>query len=704
MTTASFRSAVPVWEAGTEKEKNLSLLFTASIPKTDNAILRIAGHSSFVVKINGTFFAAGPARAGHGYYRVDEYPLTPVLTEETNEISILCAGYNVNSFAYLDMPSFLCCEITAEDTVLAATGQAGFTASRYTERIQKVERFSFQRPFAEAYRFGKDVDKGVRCPVNLAETEPKNFITREVYYPEYERVPAADIMERGSISPTAPEEYYKYSAIDDIGPKIGGYPKEELELLLAWKAQEIALTPTDTARVPAEGADLPADRYITYRLPKNLTGFISLTVTAKEDTVIYITFDEVYNGRKVDFLRSCCSNVIRWELAGGRTYHLTANEPYTMQYLNVMVQGGAAEIDTPVMIRYDFPSREIAHAVKMPDAALQAIYDAAVETFRQNTLDIYMDCPSRERAGWLCDSFFTSRTEYELTGRTTVEHAFLDNFLMPDRFAFLPDGMLPMCYPSDHYDGIFIPNWAMWFVLELAEYAERSGDRDLVDRAKTRVYGLLNYFKRFENEDGLLEKLESWVFLEWSHSNDLVQDISYPSNMLYAKVLETVSDLYGDGALKEKAAILKDVIRRQSFLGDFFCDNAVYNEEGKAVLSGEVTESCQYYAFFSGVATPETYPDLWNTLVHEFGPNRRENDKYPHIALSCPFIGNYLRLELLFRHGIYDKVEENIRGFFGYMAEKTGTLWENAGDTASCNHGFASHVVCWLNKICGSTK
>ena len=28
-----------------------------------------------------------------------------------------------------------------------------------------------------------------------------------------------------------------------------------------------------------------------------------------------------------------------------------------------------------------------------------------------------------------------------------------------------------------------------------------------------------------------------------------------------------------------------------------------------------------------------------------------------------------------------------------YMAERTGTLWENISPTASCDHGFASHVV-----------
>ena len=33
------------------------------------------------------------------------------------------------------------------------------------------------------------------------------------------------------------------------------------------------------------------------------------------------------------------------------------------------------------------------------------------------------------------------------------------------------------------------------------------------------------------------------------------------------------------------------------------------------------------------------------------------------------------------------------------MARTTGTLWENESPAGSCNHGFASHVVYWLDKI-----
>jgi alpha-L-rhamnosidase len=45
----------------------------------------------------------------------------------------------------------------------------------------------------------------------------------------------------------------------------------------------------------------------------------------------------------------------------------------------------------------------------------------------------------------------------------------------------------------------------------------------------------------------------------------------------------------------------------------------------------------------------------------------------------------------------YRMVEE-IRGYFLYMADKTGTLWEHDSDFASCNHGFASYVAVLLRK------
>ncbi len=51
------------------------------------------------------------------------------------------------------------------------------------------------------------------------------------------------------------------------------------------------------------------------------------------------------------------------------------------------------------------------------------------------------------------------------------------------------------------------------------------------------------------------------------------------------------------------------------------------------------------------------------------------------------------------RAGYKEDVLKNIVGFFGYMANRTGTLWENTDTSASCDHCFASYVICWLEKL-----
>jgi len=326
------------------------------------------------------------------------------------------------------------------------------------------------------------------------------------------------------------------------------------------------------------------------------------------------------------------------------------------------------------------------------DEALNRIFEAARETFKQNAVDVFTDCPGRERAGWLCDSFFIGRVAADLCGNTDMERLFFQNFLLPPSFEHLPDGMLPMCYPSDHPNGNYIPNWAMWFVIQLEEYLQRSGDRATVDALKPRVLALLDFFKRYKNSDGLLEKLPAWVFVEWSQANKLVQDVNYPSNMTYAEVLSCVARMYGLPALQTEADQMREMIRTQSFDGTFFVDNAKRQPDGTLKLSGERTETCQYYAFFFHTATPQTHAALWETLRADFGPDRKQTKKHPEIYFANAFIGNYLRLELLSRQGLSSQILNETKGYFLKMADMTGTLWENDTPTASCCHGFASHV------------
>lgn len=690
MKNFTFKKARPVWITGEEKEMNVSLLLTAKCGK--DARLDITGHSVYQVFVNGRLAADGPARAGHGYYRADELDISPMCDKDENKIEIIVAGYNVNSFYLIDMPSFVCAELYDGGKITAYTGGEGFTYERYTDRVRKVQRYSFQRPFAEAYALPAE-----REPVTVSETENKNFIERGIPYPDYDFTPFSRVLSCGGFEKKEPEQYFSDRAIRNISDKLKGFTEDGLEVFISRETEKLdcALCPCDKL---ADKIELSKNTYAIADLSAELTGFIELEIETSGGR-LYISFDEILRGGDVCFTRLGTCSAIIYDLKPGR-YKLVSFEPYSLRYAKFCSDAERAVITNAGLRRFEYPAKDIRKAPDFNDEALDRVYKAAVSTFRQNTVDIYMDCPSRERAGWLCDSFFTSRAEYALTGKSTVEKNFLENFIMPEKFDFIPDGMLPMCYPSDHNDHTYIPNWAMWYVLELEEYLQRTNDKEFIAEAKNRVYALLDFFRKFENGDGLLEKLQSWVFVEWSKSNELTQDINYPTNMLYYKFKKAISNIYNDPALSKEADALACKIREKSYTGTWFCDNSVY-VDGIPRLTNMCTESCQYYAFFTGVATKELYPKLWETLVSDFGPDRKKNNKYKEIFFANAFIGNYLRLELLFRAGLYTELLDNVRGYLDYMAQKTGTLWEHDGDYASCNHGFASHVAVWLLYIYG---
>lgn len=687
-----FACAEPVWAEGRETEMDLTCDFSAGFYYDGGKLcLTAAASTTYRFFVNGVFCGAGPARGPRGSFRVDEWDITDKAVRGQNRLTVEVFGINVNSYQYLDQPSFLQAELTVNGEVIAATGtDEGFVCTIPGRRVQKVQRYSFQRPFCEVWRLDTAAqDEPV--PVKTTAQREVKLIPRGLPPYSYPFFPVKNAICRGSAArgKTALRDFRDRS-LTGISEKLRGYREDELEVHLSDEALSIAYDNREA------GGDLPlemcAGSYVIADLGLDKTGYIQIDADVKDGCEIYLLFDEVLTAGDVDFIRGGCCSAVKLT-AGPGSFHFISAEPYTMRYLKVVVLGGCRFLRGAGIVECVCPLPVTASFDGTPE--LNRIYAAAVETFRQNCVDIFMDCPSRERAGWLCDSFFTARTEFALTGSTAVERNFLENFMLADSFPCLPEGMLPMCYPADHYDGVFIPNWALWFVLQLAEYSARGGSAGIVTGLKGRVYKLFDYFRPFENEYGLLEDLESWIFIEWSRANEFTQDVNFPTNMLYAAALGSAGRLYGDEALTAKAARLRRTIRELSFDGEFFVDNAE-RENGKLILTGERSETCQYYAFFFDVADRENYSALFNRLTDEFGPDRAKTGAWPEIYESNSFVGNYLRLDILSRSGLVCQMKKEAAGYFLYMAEKTGTLWENISDCASCDHGFASYIACLL--------
>ena len=702
-----FEKAQAIWADGRSEEMNCELSFRTVIPKGEETKLFLAASSIYRLWVNGEFICAGPARAAHGLYRVDEICLSPFLTEDRNYVVTEVLGYNVNSYDTLDQPSFLTEEIWQGNEVISYTGGESITIHDFKNRVQKVQRYSFQRAFIDAYQYEDEnkymyhMNESAQSLCKIEIQTDKRYIYRDVEMPGFETLEPVSVIKKGTAyyekekTEIIPEEYFF-----KIKQDLKGYAREKTEIHVSEEAQKIQLQETECSVNAIAIRQLPlSDEYAIYELPYNATGFFDIRLEVREKSRTFVMFDEILSNGSVDFLRMNSCNCFVYRMNAGK-YRLMNFAPYTMKYLQIVVLGEC--IVEQVQFK-EYKNSSVLKRIHLPqDTELALIYDAALESFRANALDLFMDCPSRERGGWLCDSYFTSSVEYVLTGKNVIEKAFLENFILNKEFRHIPEGMIPMCYPADHNNGNFIPQWAMWYVLEIEKYVYGNQDFELAERSKNLIYSLLKYFESFENENGMLENLQGWNFIEWSRANDpdLVNGVNFPTNMLYMRMLKCVSALYKDLILERKADRLRKNIRKRSFNGMFYTDNE-HRDKNQLVNPGICTEVCQYYAFFTGVATVKEDSELWKIMKNKFGPIRSTINDYPEIAGTNVFIGKYLRIELLYRQGLFEEVIKEIKEVFLGMAKETGTLWEHTLPTASCNHGFASYVLYWLAGIFG---
>ena len=640
-----------VW-GGDKAKKNAELLFIIE-PDLCADSLEIYAADCYTVTIDGRVCSFGPERCAAGYARKRTIPLS-----NAQKIEIRVRSFGVNNYCVDRQDPYFGARLLSRGEEILSTDDisVGYVEKR---RIIDMPRYSAQRGFTEGY----DLRESELIPVSLYEVEPPILLDGE-----------RDVCDYPVYTPTKLSEEI-FSGFDDIKPhrqSANNPPDKSLAINI------------DEAIEKAKN-----DRYTqeSYAFKREKCGLLSFEIESSAEGELYAFFEEICPDGKWIFRRAGNNDFVYVRYPAGVS-RITVSEPFTMKLLRVVQSGGAKILPSLVAIEN---CRTWGVRVE-GDERVVRVFEAARNTFMQNATDIFMDCPGRERAGWLCDSYFTAIAERLFTGKNTIERTYLENYVLA-KTPELAEGMLPMCYPAEHPNGRYIPNWAMWFVIELWDRLKRCGDRELCELAREKVYGVLRFFDKYKNEYGLLENLESWVFVEWSICNDddYVCGVNYPSNMIYAFMLDKIADIYGDEKLRKEAQNIRKCIVELAFDGNFFVDNAIRENGVLKRCNDHLSETCQYYALFTGLDTTEEFKKM---MLFEFGPLR--TDKYPEVGRSNMFIGNYLRFFWLLSLGDRERTLNECLEYFDKMASKTGTLWEHDRATASCNHGFASvaaHII-----------
>ena len=677
-----------VWAEGQKNQMNRAFAFVLDLGKKQMGEICLSAASCYKVIADGKLMGFGPNRTAHGYARAAVYPFN------AQYITVEVQSHFVPNFCWVKREPFFACVLKTESG--KEYFAEDFNCFALSDRVQKVRRYSFQRGFCETYINEKDRTALYFCKpqnafprVKTEKAELPHLLPSETLNPALSEIFAEKVIDSGYCK-TSPEiAVYVDRTETLIGTVIEGFQRGEWQDFSTDEISRITYL---------SGAKSGDYAYETLDFSRIVTGIVEVEIIAGNAGEVFFAFDEILSDEKLKTIkpfRGGTANVFKWTVKKAGVYNLSAFEPYAFRYANVITSAG---VKANVKVRaYENPE-----AGKMlfecDDKKIEQIMEAARHTFAHNAVDLLTDCPSRERAGWLSDSFFSSVAERVFTGDNKVERAFLQNYILADKSGH-PKGMIPRCYPADYYeeDG-FIPNWSLWYILEIYKYFTQYGYDETVEKSRANVEGILNYFVDFENEFGVLEDLKGWIFVEWSAANnsDHINGINVPSNACYYASLLAAAKVYGIKGLKEKAEKVKDYLLKNAYVDGFFVDNLIRNEKGDIIPTENYTETCQYYMFFFKCADKHTHKELFDKMLNEYGKSDSSvsggNPVKKQLTPSNMIYGVYMRLELLMREQKrVELLNECVRYFYD-MTQKTGTLWENNTASASCDHGFASYV------------
>lgn len=710
-----------IWAKDIREEMNVKLDFSLCVDASASTVLRVASDVPFRITVDGKLFGYGPRRMAFGHAAINEYSLS-CFSGQKVLVKVECVSYYCRCFYIQKQTPFFAAEVLENGKVVFDSFD--FTAERDERKIQRVQRYAYQRGFAEAYDFSRGTSA-----VETDELTVCKLCSSTVPYVDFLEYPFTEIESGQMLKKDTPCDW------DDSRFNRHGSD------CFAPSEQELRVTAFGESYAAIKGkvsSDTLSSEYKLYSLENEYTGFVAFSAeTGKDGAEILITYDECilpakgsfekfhgedgkvdgYSYDNTDNFRNgaLCLDTHRINTLGTAYFKLTPGnhdivlfEPESMKYMRIAVLSGSAKIANVRLVSYELSVP--AYKWVSDDPELTLMYESAVRTLRPNSVDVLTDCASRERTGWLCDSFFSGRAERAITGQNAIERNLIRAFLDRNNDDGIPPQIFPMCYPADHsHHPVYIPNWCMWLVLEIANYAKANKGDDIVDAIKQKVLDYVDFTLGFINEEGLLENLDSWIFVEWSRCNSLVSPISFPTNMLFSATLKAVTETYGIAKYAEIADKIDKAVMKYSKRGMFFMDQGL-REDGKIVAyEGEYTETCQYYAFYFGYASKQTDPQLYNLMFEEICSGKSVKDRFPLMSRSDSFIGLYVKIDYLHKIGEYPTLIKNLKNYFLHQTSATGTFWEYSRPQASCCHAFAAIVAEWLiaspyGKIVGKSR
>jgi len=659
-------------------------------PKTATAY--ITADTFYRLRVNGRLVMYGPARSSTGHATVDPVDVARFLKRGENTIlveALFCNKIEGHMFdAMAQSPGFLC-ELDVNGKRLVAT-DATWEAAEDMTWNREAPRFTYQRGWVEDWDPRAESGITWKPAVELGKVGIgpwKTIEMRDIPLPApLKEVRPASVIGVQRSAPGQPEFKDWIERIE----------KERLQSDPAAAdnaAGMIRLRRTGETTLHGDGSQ------VTYDFGANYAGFICFEVTGKAGQVIEVGWNErlSHDGSLRPLERLGSNNVLRYTLRDGRQRFLGFN-PQLVRYLRVALRGdGDVTLHQLGLTEYRFAA-PMKGDFTCSDPGLNLIFKAARRTAMLNTVDTFMDCPSRERGAWLHDSYWTAQAVYAMFGDLSVNRRMVRQIAESQDY-LNPPGMVQALYPCNWTRDQFIAGHALFWVMQAGLDARLTGETDSARDVLPAIRRLMDTFAGWRNAEGLLENVPAWNFLDWS---DIRTDGACVGlNAIYARTLDEAAMIEracGYPALAVVYSLEAYKVRESLRIlcgGDLFYPDALIRDERKQLVpSKERAETTQYYAMWAGVPSVARTKRMWAAMRDYFAPTP-DRKVQPIQGLSRAGMYSFPeRLLIGARLNDHSAFVRDLRAMFLPMAESApGTLWEQPWSISSLCQGFASFAA-----------
>lgn len=439
-----------------EELRNKHVLYRkrVTLPRFSRAMLKITADDYYKLYVNGKFVTEGPAASYPHHYFYNEIDVTGFLSEGECQLAVhtYYQGLINRVWTSGDLKQMMWCELYLDGEKFLESDESWLT--KYHTGYSACGKFGYDTAYAECYDAGAPEAKF------------------------YER----DFDESDFV-------FAKENKLSDW--KLARQMTKQLAIYTA--------EPEKTEKIPGG---------VRLYFATEAVGTLTFDACGKRGEEIVMRYgEELSPDGSVRYKMRCNCNYEEKMILSGERDTLMQFDYKAFRYAEILYPDSVRLENIKMRVRhYPFtPSYEY----RTEDERLRAVLDLCINTVKYSTQERFLDCPTREKGAYLGDLMVSGRAHATLTGDLTlIKHA-VENFTDT---AFITEGLMACSCCSLMQE---IADYSLEFPAILTWIYSIDKDIEFLHKCEPFATGVYNYYKKCENEAGLLDGVVEWNLVDW---------------------------------------------------------------------------------------------------------------------------------------------------------------------------------------------